>query len=175
MKSLIEQAKTSDNPESLVIENAMYRSDIGYIDLKWGTPGKGYKFKHGYGLAHIIAKRNAEGGNGEAVVYKLVEVISEATDGDQQTNNQTSPGNERIRLYYDGYTAVLVKSQGANKWLLTGWEENETAASAVGEVHDSSNATTVTPIRTRRNGDATVSDNSIAQTTRKSNSSEEKT
>lgn len=41
VKALIEQAKTSENPESLVIENAMYRSDIGYIDLKWGTPGKG--------------------------------------------------------------------------------------------------------------------------------------
>ena len=50
VKSLIEQAKTSNNPESLVIENAMYRSDIGYIDLKWGTPGTGAKLKHGYGL-----------------------------------------------------------------------------------------------------------------------------
>ena len=170
VRSLIEQAKTSNNPEDLSVENAMYRSDIGYIDLKWGTPGRGEKFKRGYGLAHIIAKRNAEGGNGEAVAYKLIEVIAKATDGDQQTNDQTSPGNERIRLYYDGYTAVLVKSQGANKWLLTGWQNNETEASAVGEVRDSSNATTVTPIRTRRNGDATVSIDSIAQGKGKSNS-----
>ena len=174
VKSLIEQAKTSKNPESLVIENAMYRSDIGYIDLKWGTPGKGAKFKHGYGLAHIIAKRNAEVGNGEAVAYKLVEVIAKATDGEQQSNNQSTPGSERIKLHFDGYTAILSKNQEANKWLLTGWKDNETAANAVGEVRDSSNATTVTPIRTRRNGDATVSDNNIAHSSEKSNTSEEK-
>ena len=174
VKSLIEQAKTSKNPESLVIENAMYRSDIGYIDLKWGTPGKGAKFKHGYGLAHIIAKRNAEVGNGEAVAYKLVEVIAKATDGEQQSNNQSTPGSERIKLHFDGYTAILSKNQEANKWLLTGWKDNETAANAVGEVRDSSNATTVTPIRTRRNGDATVSVNNIAHYSEESNTSEEK-
>ena len=47
--------------------------------------------------------------------------------------------------------------------LLTGWENNETAANAAGEVHDSSGATAVTPIRTRRNGDAAVSNYIISK------------
>ena len=41
--------------------------------------------------------------------------------------------------------------------------ENKTAASAIGEVHDSSNATAAAPTRTRRNGAAVVSVNIIAQ------------
>ena len=163
VKSLIEQAKTSDNPEDLVFENAMYRSDIGQIDFRWGTSGKGEKFKHGDGFAHIIAKRNAENNDGEAVAYKMVEVIAKATDGSRQSNNQVSQDDARIKLYYDGYTAVLVKSNDARKWLLTGWENEETATNATGEVRDSSSATAVTPIRTRRNGDVTVSNNIIIQ------------
>ena len=163
VRSLIEQAKTSHNPEALVFENAMYRSDIGQIGFKWGTAGRGSKFKHGYGLAHIIAKRNSENNNGEAVAYKMVEVIAKATNGSLQGNNQTNLDDARIKLYYDGYTAVLVKSNDAKKWLLTGWENKETATNATGEVRDSSSATAVTPIRTRRNGDVTVSNNNIIQ------------
>ena len=53
-KRLMEEAQTSDNPESLIAKNAMQRSDIGYIDFRWGKPGTGSKFKGGYGLAHII-------------------------------------------------------------------------------------------------------------------------
>lgn len=69
---------------------------------------------------------------------------------------------------------MLVKSQTENKWLLTGWEDNETATSADGAVRDASNATTAAPIRTRHSGDVAVSKNSIAQTSRESNISEEK-
>lgn len=163
VKSLIEQARTSNEPEALAVEKAMYRSDIGYIDLKWGVPGKGQKFKHGYGLAHIIAERDSENGNGEATAFKMVEVIAKATEWDQQSNNQTSPGNERIRLYYNNYTAILVKNAETGAWLLSGWENNETAANATGEVRDSSSATAVAPIRTRRNGDATASTDKISQ------------
>lgn len=174
MKALIEQAKTSDNPESLVFEKAMYRSDIGYIDIKWGTPGRGNKFKGGYGLSHIIEKRNAETGDGEKVVYQIVEAIAKATRAETQYSNQVGQAYHRIRLHYNGITAVLSKEPGNNHWLLTGWNENETEASASGEVHDSSAATAVTPTRTRRNGDATVSDNNIAHSSEESNTSEEK-
>ncbi len=141
----------------------MYCSDIGQIDFRWGTERKGAKFKHGYGFAHIIAKRTAENNDGEAVAYKMVEVIAKATEGSRQSNDQVSQDDARIKLYYDGYTAVLVKSNDDRKWLLTGWENEETATNASGEVRDSSSATAVTPIRTRRNGDVTVSNNSIIQ------------
>lgn len=161
--SLIEQSITSSDPESLVIKNAMYRSDIGYIDFKWGRPGKGSRFKGGYGLSHVIAKRNAENNTGIKTAYKIVEVIAKATSSDTQTNNQVTTGHNRIRLYFDGYTAVLSKSPTENSWLLTGWEDEKTATSAIGEVYDSTDATAVETTRFRRNGDATASKDSISK------------
>ena len=63
----------------------------------------------------------------------------------------------------------MSKEPGENHWLLTGWENKETATNAAGEVHDSSDATTVTPTRTRRNGDVTVSNDSIRDSSENSN------
>ena len=157
----MEQAQTSDDPEGLIVKNAMYRSDLGPIDFKWGTPGRGTKFKGGYGLAHIIAKRNAENGRGMATVNSIIEAIAKAEKADYQYSNNQSKDYHRVRLFYGDTTVVLSKEPGSNHWLLTGWENNETATNATGEVHDSSDATAVTPTRTRRNGDVTVSDNTI--------------
>lgn len=35
--------------------NALYRDDIGFVDIVWGTGGK-----HGYGLCHIIDEHEEE-------------------------------------------------------------------------------------------------------------------
>lgn len=147
------EAKTAENPEDLAIEGAMYRSDLGPIDFKWGRPGTGKNFKRGFGLAHLFAKRNAETGNGLEVAKKMAEVIAKATDVDIQHSNDNQNKTYRARLYFDGYTAVLAKEPDSNHWLLTGWEDkNKTTASATGEGYDSSGATAATPTRTRRDG-----------------------
>lgn len=154
---LFREAETAANPEELTIEGAMYRSDLGPIDFKWGRAGSGRNLKHGFGLAHLFAKRNAESGNGRAVVNKMAEVIAKATDVDIQHSNDGRGETYRARLHFDNHTAVLAKNPGSNHWLLTGWEDNKTAASATGEGHDSSGATAATPTRTRRDGgNATV-------------------
>ncbi len=45
--------------------NAFSRNDIGLISLIYGTTGDNTKnFKGGYGIAHIIAKRDSTGYNG---------------------------------------------------------------------------------------------------------------
>ena len=41
---------------------------IGNIDIVWGPPGKGAKFKGGYGLSHILAKRNDDYEKGRSTV-----------------------------------------------------------------------------------------------------------
>ena len=159
---LFREAETAENPEELAIKGAMYRSDLGPIDFKWGRPGMGKNFKHGFGLAHLFAKRNAETGNGREAANKMAEVIAKATDVDIQHSTDKQNKSYRARLHYDGNTAVLAKEPNSNHWLLTGWEDNnETAAYATGEVHDSSGATAATPTRTRRDGgNAAVSYNS---------------
>ena len=91
--------------------------------------------------------------------------MKNATAVDVQSNSQSSPINERLRLHYDGYTAVLTQGDAGNHWLLTGWEDdNKTSeGSATREVRDSPGATATTPILTRRNGgNFSDSDSSIA-------------
>lgn len=102
---------------------AMYRKDTGLIDFIWGEPGTGEKFKHGYGIAHIIAKRDAENGDGLQVASKLIEVIAKGTDTDCQ-NSSNNGGEYRLRIHYAGYTAVVSSaSNDKNAWLLTGWQD----------------------------------------------------
>lgn len=146
----------------------MYRDDTGNIDFVWGREGTGAKFKHGYGLAHIIAKRNSENGNGIETAKKLVEVIAKGTKVERQ-ESQNGDGEARLKIHYDGYTAVLSLSRDKNTWLLTGWEDNDAGSkkatvNASGEGYDSTTATTATPTLTRRNGETVASvTKSVAQ------------
>lgn len=54
------------------VPNAIYKEGIGNIDIVWGEAGTG---KGGYGLAHIIRRRNEEGNNGEEFVKQLPDII----------------------------------------------------------------------------------------------------
>lgn len=146
---LREHAKGNDT----TVHGAMHRPDIGYIDFLWGTPGKGAKFKKGYGLAHILAKHGAE--SGEGILAKIVETIAKGTDIEEQKALH-GQGEKRIRIHYDGYTAVLSSAKEKNSWLLTGWEDydrikqKEAGAHARGEGNDSTAPTASAPTLTRR-------------------------
>lgn len=116
---LREHAKGNDT----TVHGAMHRSDIGYIDFLWGTPGKGAKVKEGYGLAHILAKHGGE--SSEGILAKIVETIAKGTDIEEQKSLH-GQGEKRIRIQYDGHAAVLSATKGAkgeNSWLLTGRED----------------------------------------------------
>lgn len=116
---LLEHAKGNDT----TVHGAMHRPDIGYIDFLWGAPGKGAKVKKGYGLAHILAKYGAE--SGEGILAKIVETIAKGTDIEEQKSLH-GQSKKRIRIHYDGHTAVLSatkRTKGENSWLLTGWED----------------------------------------------------
>ena len=144
------------------VKATMHRDDVGDIDFIYGTPGKGSKFKKGYGIAHIKAKRDSENGSGIDTLNKLVEVIAKGTDTEIQHANGGN-GEYRLKIHYDGYTAILSsKTEKANSWLLTGWEDKKEApVNARSEGYDSSTATTATPTLTRRSGETGTSSTSI--------------
>ncbi|MGN0956678.1 transglycosylase SLT domain-containing protein [Megasphaera sp.] len=144
------------------VKAAMHRDDVGDIDFIYGTPGKGSKFKKGYGIAHIKAKRDSENGSGIDTLNKLVEVIAKGTDTEIQHANGGN-GEYRLKIHYGGYTAILSsKTEKANSWLLTGWEDKKEApVNARSEGYDSSTATTATPTLTRRSGETGTSSTSI--------------
>lgn len=147
IKKMSKMAEYAENPENIIIENAMYRSDIGQIDFVWGKPGTGPKFKKGYGISHIIAK------HGEDTAWKVVDVIAKGTEYDTQKGNNLQPGQYRLRLFYDNYTVVLSKDTDSKHWVLTAWDnDKETAVYATEEGNGSIGATAATPMLTRRNG-----------------------
>ena len=111
--------------------NAMTRPDHGPVSFVWGKVGNAAKgVAGGNGIAKIIAKRTAEGSDGDAVARKMVEVIALGT---------ASPvygpkGGERFNVSYDGHTAVLSLHRFGNEetWLLTGWDDVESDGATAG-------------------------------------------
>ena len=118
--------------------NAMWREDVGPISILWGTPGKGKKFKKGYGISHIIAGRNVQGLDGETIARKMPEVLAYGKITRRQ--NEGTIG-ERVFIGYDSYTAILSLFEDDNRktWLLTGWIDDESGAQSKG--YDSESAT----------------------------------
>lgn len=102
------------------VENALHRDDIGYINLIYGKPGNGLKqFKGGFGLSHIIAKRDYEkAGEGIKTAKKIIEVVLFGRI------TKTIKSKETIHIQKDGYEAVLSLNWHGNKvnWILTGYK-----------------------------------------------------
>lgn len=148
--------------------DAMTRDDVGGISFYYGTPGTGKKFKKGYGIAHMIAKRNSEGLNGETFVKRLPEVIAKGKIAERQT----APNGDRVLVKYGDITTVLSLYKDGNRqtWVVTGWDDSvfenkkETTPSDAAAVYDANSATSEGTTRSRSNTDEAVSfTKSVAQ------------
>ena len=109
------------------IDDAFFCS-LGSVCLKYGTIGEKDKgFKKGFGIAHIIAKRDYEHSKdprafpetGIQVVKKLMDVIVYGTI------TKTVPAKQCVHLQKDGFEAVISQNWNGDKvnWLLTGWKQ----------------------------------------------------
>lgn len=148
--------------------DAMKRDDVGGISFYYGTPGTGKKFKKGYGIAHMIAKRNSEGLDGEAFVKRLPEVIAKG----EIVERQTAPNGDRVLVKYGDITTVLSLYKDGNRqtWVVTGWDDSvfenkkETTSSDAAAVYDANSATSEGATRSRSNTDEVASvTKSVAQ------------
>lgn len=159
MRDVIEQHKDA--------RNAMERSDVGSISFYYGTPGTGSKFKRGYGISHIIAKRDSEGLNGKEFAMSLPEVIARGEVADRQT----APNGDRLLIKHAATTVVLslYKDGNAETWVVTGWNEDaykqkEASTSDAAAVYDADSATSDRATRSRSTTDVDASANSnVAQ------------
>ena len=109
------------------IDDAFFCS-LGSVCLKYGIPGQEDKgFKKGFGIAHIIAKRDQEHlkdpksfpETGIQVAKKLMDVIIYGTIV------KTVPAKQNVHLQKDGFEAVISQNWNGDKvnWLLTGWKQ----------------------------------------------------
>lgn len=141
------------------VESAMYREDIGDIDFVWGKEGRGEKFKGGYGIAHIIAKRDAEGISGNDFVLNIPKTIALGkVSGKQEASN-----GDRVLISNGSKTVVLSLFKDGNRktWLVTGWDESayenkKTTPSAAEAVYDADSATGKGTTRSRSDTDGVV-------------------
>jgi len=90
---------------------AVYKEGIGDIDFVWGKPGTG---KGGYGLSHIIRRRNDEGHDGKQFVRELPALIKngEIVPSDHKDRKYIANKNHTaiVRLDYDGKKATWLAS-----------------------------------------------------------------
>ena len=109
------------------VDDAFFCS-LGSICLKYGSPGNKSKgFKKGFGIAHIIAKRDFEHTQdprsfpetGLQVVKKLMDVIVYGAIV------KIVPAKQCAHLQKDGFEAVISQNWNGGKvnWLLTGWKQ----------------------------------------------------
>ncbi|WP_297215415.1 PLxRFG domain-containing protein [uncultured Desulfovibrio sp.] len=98
---------------------AFHKEGLGDIDLPWGKAGKG-----GYGLAHIIERRNTQRKDGEDFVRRLPAIIAK---GKTETR-EGFPGRVYVVSHEGSAEAVISLSYlGADRiWLLTGYEYRKT-------------------------------------------------
>jgi hypothetical protein len=102
----------------------MYRPDVGEITMDFGVPGDPRRdFAAGYGLSHIIARRSAQGQDGELFVREIVpEVLAKG----ELYRLKTSPqGDRRAEIAYRGSVVVLslFRNDKRETWVLTGFRD----------------------------------------------------
>ncbi|MCL2195178.1 MAG: hypothetical protein FWB76_04425 [Oscillospiraceae bacterium] len=95
---------------------AIHKDGIGHIDFVYGCGGE-----RGFGLAHIIERRNEQGVDGEEFVRNLPNIIESGTLAKQTYPDRmyVANGNDRaiVKLDYDGQRAT---------WLVTAFPHKKT-------------------------------------------------
>ncbi|MDR2946429.1 MAG: hypothetical protein LBV79_06765 [Candidatus Adiutrix sp.] len=94
------------------VPGAFYREELGNIDLPWGKGGS-----QGFGLAHIIERRNSDGYDGEAFARSLPRIIQEG----RVEQRPKYPG--RVFIVHDASEAIVRLEWDSDKktWLLTAY------------------------------------------------------
>ena len=144
------------------VRSAMNRPDIGDIDILWGYAGDSNRqYRNGYGISHIIARRNLHGLNGEEVARLMPEII-------MRGEKRQGINENRIEFHYNNYIAILsndMNGESVPHWLLTGFMQDETEpTNQRGEGFDSSAPTARTPTLARSTrAVSSVSNGSIPQ------------
>lgn len=90
------------------IPDALYRKDIGYVSLIWGTTGtKEKQYRDGYGLAHIYREHEAELRQIGASVENVIPLVFKLGKA------QSSKAGKTNRLFLEGGNYAIVI---ATKW-----------------------------------------------------------
>ena len=88
--------------------HAMYRKDVGWIGVDFGTPGSGKNFDGGHGISHVVAKH-------PGAINGVVDIL--------QTGTAYKHDESRRKVYIiKGRTAVVLSKDRENRLLITDFE-----------------------------------------------------
>ncbi|WP_459072366.1 putative barnase/colicin E5 family endoribonuclease, partial [Helicobacter pylori] len=120
-KEALEKLLKEENGQ---VAGAVFRDDLGGIDLVWGKGGK-----DGYGLAHILERREAQAleypnitkqqakDYALSIIHSLPEILEHGLRAD---------ANDRITIKHNGFIVGLndgwMKQKLQNKWVVTSCE-----------------------------------------------------
>jgi hypothetical protein len=92
----------------------MFRSGMGWVDFVWGDEKRG--------LAHIIARRMQQDGmtETEAVRFATGDLVSTIAQGSEIRRNESGQ-SLRVVVRNNDTEAILVRRDGSNTWVLTGF------------------------------------------------------
>lgn len=106
------------------IKGAFTREDIGDIDLVWGIEGTEAKnYEDGYGLSHILKRREVTNQNIKKVTENLTNVIEKGNLKKQERKGKSL----RFALEYEEYRAIVSTEMfGKNiQLVMTAFETNK--------------------------------------------------
>lgn len=105
------------------LNNAMSVAGLGNIDFKWGTLGKfsqkRNRFLDGWGISHVIQRREEDGLDGKAFAARIPFILSAGNI----TKESFTPRNERANITLGDSTVVLRRESEGNNWIITAFIE----------------------------------------------------
>ena len=103
------------------VPGAMVRQDFGEITFDYGRPGDPARdYLNGYGLSHIIARRNLEGVDGEKFVHDVLPAIV-ARGRLQRVYGPPNSRRAEIVLGDNKVILSLYRDEARETWVVTGF------------------------------------------------------
>jgi hypothetical protein len=107
-----------------VRQDGAWRSDLGAITVEWGQAGNPLRqHRGGFGISHIIARRNAEGNDGEEWVRT---VLPDVLLQGRVAAVYGPPDGLRVDLVWQNHQASLSLYRNGQRetWVVTGFPQN---------------------------------------------------
>lgn len=107
------------------VHRAMFRNGLGWVDFVWGDEGTvkpNGRTKGGKGLSHIVEARMRKDGLTEREAINVLSEMVRAIASGAEIKRIEAGGSISVKIEHDGYRVALVKSPGANAWVITAFE-----------------------------------------------------
>ena len=107
------------------VHRAMFRNGLGWVDFVWGDEGtvkSDGRTKGAKGLSHIVEARMRKDGLTEKEAIGVLSEMVRAIAAGGETKRRQVGRSVSATFEHDGYRVALVKTHGANAWVVTAFE-----------------------------------------------------